>query len=160
RDADLAEDPLREPGTPGQLHPAVAAVGRPPEPRLLAAAAERVRVALCLPDRGVEPARVGQVEREVDRAGASALVEHPLPGTPAVARAVDPALLVRAPGVAECRDVHDVRVGRVDAHAADVAGVGQAEVAPGLPAVVGAVDAVAVRDVAPDRRLARAGVDD
>ena len=49
---------------------------------------------------------------------------------------------------------------RVDRDAGDVARLGQAQVAPGLAAVVGLVDAVAVRDVAADAGLARAGVDD
>src|SRR5205823_9632277 len=43
--------------------------------------------------------------------------------------------------------------------ASNVARVGEAEVAPGAPAVVRAVDAVARGDVAPDRRLAGPGVD-
>ena len=49
---------------------------------------------------------------------------------------------------------------RVDDDVADVARVRQADVLPGPAAVGRPVDAVAVRDVAADRRLAGAGVDD
>ena len=47
----------------------------------------------------------------------------------------------------------------MDADAGDVAGVAEAEVGPCLAAVDGAVDAVAVADVAADLGLAHAGVD-
>ena len=85
--------------------------------------------------------------------------EDPLPRLPAVPRAVDPALRVRAEGLAEDGRPGDVRVRRVDDHRADLAGL-LADVPPGLPGVGGLVDAVPLRDVAPDVRLARADVDD
>src|SRR5512134_400128 len=56
-------------------------------------------------------------------------------------------------------DVHDVRVERVDTDLRDVARLGEAEVSPGLASIVRAVNAVAMRDVAADARLAHADVD-
>ena len=100
---------------------------------------------------------VGSIERST--APARSLLKSTLPGAAAVARAEDAALAVGAPGVAEGGDVDEVRVGRVDADAPDVAGVAQADGSPGAAAVGGPVDAVAVRDVAADAGLAHADVD-
>src|SRR5204862_373384 len=48
----------------------------------------------------------------------------------------------------------------MDDHATDMSGGGQAQVAPAAAVVVGTVHAVAVRDIAPNAGLARAGVND
>jgi hypothetical protein len=61
--------------------------------------------------------------------------------------------------VAERGDVDEVGVARVDDDVADVAGIGEADVAPGPPAIARLVDAIAVRDVRADRGLAHPGVD-
>ena len=82
-----------------------------------------------------------------------------LPVAPAVLRPEHAPLGVRAEGVAQRRDVHEVGFLRMDLDPADVAGVGEPHVRPRLPAVGRLVDAVAVDDVDPDRRLAGAGVD-
>src|SRR5215211_6359707 len=86
-------------------------------------------------------------------------MEHLLPTLAAIGRAEDAALGVRPPDVPERRDVDEVGVLRVDADAGDVAGVGEAAVRPGLAAIGGLVDTVAVRDVAANRRLAHPDVD-
>ena len=49
---------------------------------------------------------------------------------------------------------------RIDADAADRVGIGEAEVPPALPGIVGAVDAVALEDVGAELHLAHADVDD
>src|SRR5205085_6095727 len=97
---------------------------------------------------------------EVDGAGPRAAKEDFLPGTSAIAGAIEPALLVRSPRVPQRRDVDQVGVVRVDADLGDVPRVGQAHVSPRLAAVGRLVDAVAVRDVAADARLTCAGIDD
>src|SRR5690606_15947197 len=83
-----------------------------------------------------------------------------LPGLAAIHAAEDTALLVRSPGMAKGRHVDDVRVVGVDGDVTDVAGVLQTHVLPGLAPVGGFVDAVTVRDVAADVRLAGTNVDD
>ncbi len=158
-DAELAEPARRQPLDPRDLGPAVAAVSRLPEAGALAAALEAVGRALRLPEGGVEDVRVVGVDRQVVAARAVTPMEHPLPGPTAVAGAEDAALRVASPGVAERRDVDDVGVAGVDDDVGDVAGVGEADVGPGAAAVGRLVDAVAVRDVRADRRLAGAGVD-
>src|SRR5690606_2693195 len=147
--ADLAERALRQAGAAGDVLPGLAAVGGHPQAAVGAAARDLPEGAVGLPDRGVHDARVG-VQRQVDRAGLGALVEHLAPGLAAVDRLEDAALLVRPEGMPERRDVDDVRVLGVDAHLGDVAGVGQAHVPPGAPAVGGLVHAVAVRHVDAD----------
>ena len=160
RDADLPLDALRQPGIVRQVRPGVAPVDGLVEPAVRAAARERPEVPVDLPRRGVEDAGIRSVEGEVDRPGPFAPEEHALPIAPAVSGAEHAALGVRAEGVAQRRDVHEVRVLRMDLDPADVTGVGEAHVGPRLPAVGRLVDAVPVDDVDPDRRLAGASVDD
>ena len=100
----------------------------------------------------------GSIERSM-AAGVLVAKEDALPGLAAIARAIDAALLVRAMRVTERGDVDEIGILRVDAHLADVARLREAAVRPGLAAVGGLVDAVAVRDVAANRRLAHADVD-
>ena len=73
-----------------------------------------------------------------------------LPRLAAVDRLVEAAFRVRSPEVAHRRDVGDVRVLGVNDDAADVVGVGEAAVRPGLAAVGGLENAVA-----PTHRVAR-----
>ena len=159
-DADAPLDALRQARVAGQLGPGVAAVDRLEDAAAGAARLQDPRPADHLPERGVEDARVGRVDAEVDGAGLGVAEQHLLPGRAAVARAEHAALLVRPEGVAERGHVDQIGVVRIDADAADVARVGQADAAPGRAAVGRPVDAVAVRDVDADARLAGAGVDD
>ena len=147
------------PGTAADVRPRVAAVGGPPEPRVRASARHRPRHALGLPHRREQHARVVRIQREVDGPRPLAPEEHVLPGGAAVAGAEHAALAVRAPGMPQRRHVHGVGVSRVHAHPADVAAIAEAEVPPRAAPVVGAIDAVAVGDVAADARLAGADVD-
>ncbi|GBD16679.1 hypothetical protein HRbin26_01582 [bacterium HR26] len=160
RDADLAQEPGRQARLAGDLLPGVTAVEGTPEPALLAAAHQRPGVALHLPDRREEDARVVAIHRDVVAAGVRALVEHLLPGLAAIGRAEDAALLVGPEGMAERRHVDDVRVARVDHDLADVAGVGEPAVDPGTAGIRGLVDAIAVGDVVADAGLAGADIDD
>src|SRR5204862_4044963 len=105
-----------------------------------------VAVALALPQGGQESVRLGRVYDEVDDAGAVVLVQDLVPGLAAVARLVDAAVLVGAVQAAEGADVDGVRVLRVDDDLADLVGLLEADVRPGLAAVGALVDAVAVRD--------------
>src|SRR5690606_2759904 len=159
RHADLANHPFGQPLVARDLLPRVPAVGRAEQPALRPAAHQRVGSAMGLPDARVEDARVIRVHREIDRPGPLAAVEHLLPGLPTVGGAENATLLVRPEDVTECGDVDDVRVLRVDADAADGAGVGQAEMLPGAPAVGRLVDAVPLDDIAADGCLPGAHVD-
>ena len=86
--------------------------------------------------------------------------QHLLPALAAVLRPEHAALRVRAVRMPDGRDVHDVRIRRVNADAPDLAAVGQADVRPGLAGVGRLVDPVARRQVAAQARLAHADVDD
>src|SRR5688572_13511061 len=147
-------------GAAGEVLPGFATVDAAPETAVLAPAADLPEGAVCLPDGGVEDARVRLVEAEVDRAGLVADEEGLAPGRAAVVALEDAALRVGPERVPERRDPDDVRVVGVDADPADVARLAQPDVGPGAAGVGGAVDAVAVGDVDADRRLAHAGVDD
>ena len=159
-DADAALDALRQAGIVADLGPGVAAVGGLEDAASGPARLQDPGPADHLPQRRVQDARIGGVDAEVDGAGLCIAEQHPLPVGAAVAGAEHAALLVGPEGVAERGHVDQVRVPWMDANAADVAGVGQADVAPGRAAVGRPVDAVAVRDVHADARLAGAGVDD
>ena len=82
-----------------------------------------------------------------------------LPGLAAVFGPVDAAGDAGSEGVSEGGHVDEVGVGGVHPNAGDMAGVPQAKMRPGLPAVVGAVDTVAVTGVAAYAGLSHAGVD-
>src|SRR5690606_9480297 len=97
--------------------------------------------------------------RNVVAAGVLALPENPLPRGAAVLAAEEAALLVWTKGVAERRHIDEIGILRVNLDLADVAGVAEAEVSPGLAAVGRLVDAVAVGHLVPDRRFAGTGVD-
>src|SRR6185436_21138007 len=133
RDADLPLDAIREPGIVRQVGPGVAAVGRLVEPAVGPAARERPEVPVDLPRRGVEDARIRAVEREIDRAGPLAPEEHAVPIAPAVPGAVHAPFGVRAEGVAQRRDVHEIGVLRMHLDPADVTGVAEAYVGPAPP---------------------------
>ena len=128
----------------GELGPRLPTVGRLvdpaslPDPLHVAAAPAQP-----VPGGGVEDLGIRGVHLEVDEAGRVVHEQDPAPRLAPVGGLVDAALGVRAPEVAEGRDVHDLGVGRVDHHAADRARVLQAHVRPLRAAVGGLVDAVA-----------------
>ena len=67
--------------------------------------------------------RVARIEHDVGDAGVLADVQHLLPGLAAVGRLVEPAIAARSPQRPLGRDVHRVRVARVDQDLADVLGL-------------------------------------
>ena len=102
--------PARQPGVGGQVGPGDAAVDRLVETAAGTAAGQFVWPAPRLPERDVDVARVGRVERDIVGAGVLALGEDEVPARPAVARPVEPALGVRPVGVAEGGDVDEIGV--------------------------------------------------
>ena len=128
-------------------------------PRARTAARHLPRDAVRLPERGVQDVRVLRVHRQVDRAALVVAVQHLPPRLPAVRRLEHAALGVAPRRVPEGRDVGDVGVLRIDADLRDRLRLGEAEVRPRLAAVGGAVDAVALHDVAADAGLAHPDVD-
>ncbi len=152
-------DQLGEPF--GEALPAVAAIGRLPDPAPGTAGAHHPRRTLVVPHRRVQDARVGRVHRQPRRAAGRVLpLEHLQPRLAAVGRAVDPALRRSLPSVALRRDVDDVRVVGMHPHGRDLARGGEPHVDPRLPLVGTLVDAVAVgRRLPADRMLAAPHVD-
>ena len=156
----LPEHAARQPRIAADIRPGVAAVGGLPEAGLRAAARHARGKALGLPHRREEAAWIRRIQRQIHRARPLALREHVLPGRAAVARAEHAALAARSPGMPQRRHVHGVGIAWVDAHRP----MWRVSFSPTLlqvrPPSVGAVDAVAVGDVAADVGLAGAGVDD
>src|SRR6185503_14176107 len=97
---------------------------------------------LMFPEGGVEDARVGGVHRQVAGAGLCVDEQHPLPGFPAVLRAVDSAIVVRRPARSLGRDVYEVAVLRVDTDGRDLLRWLEADVLPGPAGVGGLIDAI------------------
>src|SRR5262249_54470064 len=119
--------------------------------RLAAVAVEAV--ALPLPGGDVERVRLGRVHDDVNHAGLVIDVVDLLPGLAAVGGLEQAALRVGAVEAAQRADVDGVRVLGVDHNLADLEGLLEAHVLPGLAAVGGLVDAVA-----PGNRVARVGL--
>ena len=155
----LAERLQRE-AVGGELRPRGAAVARRVDPAPRPAALPAPGVDLDLPHPGEENPRVGRVHDDVRRAGTLVHEQHPLPGLPAVRRAVDPPLLLRPVAVPQRGDVDDVRIAGVDDDAGDAACVVEPHVLPGLAGIGGLVDPVADRDVAADPCFPCAGPHD
>ena len=147
---------LRHPRIARDLGPRVPAVDAFEHPTARPARRHRVLLAESLPQRHVKHVRVVAIQRDVNGTGAFVAEEDPLPAVPAVGAPEDAAFLARHPVLAERRDVHDVRIGRVDANLGDPVRVGEPDVLPGLAGVAAAVHAVARQDVAADARLAGA----
>src|SRR6266700_2455203 len=128
--------------------PGSAIVGRTVEAVLVAATVERPRSAVAFPHRSKENVGILRIKNDVDAAGAVAQVENFLPGFAAIAGAENAALGVFAVGMAESGDEHDVGICGMDDELADVTRVFQAEVVPGLAAVVGTINTIAEGNVA------------
>ena len=100
-----------------------------------------------MPHGRVKDPWIGLVQRDVDGAGGVVDEQRLRPRLAAVDGPVDATRPVRTEGVTDRGDVRDVGVGRMDADRADLLRVVEAEVGPGVAAVGGAVDAVAVGEV-------------
>src|SRR5262249_13932845 len=122
------------------------------------AALEAPRPADHLPEARVQDPRVRRIHRQLRGAGLVVDVRDLLPALAAVLGAEHAALRVGSEGVALHRDVDQVRVLGADAGAGDLRAFLETAVLPGLPRVGGLVHAVAVGDVAADRRFAHADV--
>ncbi len=133
----------------------VVAVGRR---RLAAVAVEAV--ALALPGGDQQRLGVRGVHANVDDAGLVVEVPDSFPGLAAVDGLVQAALLAGAVQPAEGADVDDVGVGGMNDDLADLERLLEAHVAPGLAAVGGLVDAVAVGNRVARVVLAGADPDD
>src|SRR6185436_18710065 len=107
---------------------------------------ERPDAARALVRRGVEDVGVARVHHDLGDAGVLADEEHGVPRLAAVGGLVEPALAAGLPERALGGHVHHARIPRVDDDPADVLGALEAHVLPALAGVVGAVDAVPVRD--------------
>ena len=82
-----------------------------------------------------------------------------LPCGATVGGAIHASLRVRTPGVSERSHIHQIGVGRVNANLGYVASIGQSDVFPRSARIGRLVDAVTVRHIATNGRLAGAHVD-
>ena len=115
---------------------------------------------LLLPERCVDCARITGVDPHLVGARVFVLVQHLGERSPAVSRAVHPALGVGPVGMAECRDEQPIGIGRIDVHVRDHLGRVEAEVGPRVAGVVRPVHAHARREIRPDDAGAGTDVDD
>ena len=136
-----------------------ATVGALPERRSGAARLQEVRSAHALVARGPHGVRVARVQLHVHEAGLLVDELHQAPVLAAVGGLVEPAFLVRSPGMTEGRYPHGVGIGGVHLNATDGARVGEAEEGPRLAAVGRLVDAATGRDGIARIRFAGAPVD-
>ena len=158
RHADAALESLGQPRVVGNVGPGVAAVGRPVEPAGGAAAGHAPEGAPGLPNGREKHAGIVRVHRQVGGAGVLALGQHMLPAPAPVPGAKDTPLLAGSEGVTQGRDVHDIRVARMDPDPGDVPRILKPQVRPGLAGVGRPVHPVAVADVQPDAGLTHPGV--
>src|SRR6185312_3051373 len=149
----------RQPG--GELLPGVTAVDRLVQPaHVLVLVLVLPRPEPRLPQPGIDDVRVGGIDSDRRAAGVGIAGQNPLPADAAIERAVDAALGIGTVGVAEHRGEQAVRLLGIHGELGDLLPVAQAEVGPGAPGVVGAVDAVADRQVRAAQPLTAADVHD
>ena len=98
------------------------------------------------------------IKDHINRAGFVVLVENFLPGSAAIGRPENAAFLVRTIRMSQRGDKSNVRILWMDNHRANVPRVFQSDVLPGPAAVERFVDAIAVRNIAANARLARANI--
>ena len=159
READAPGDAGRQ-AVADQTFPRFAAVARPVQSVVGAAAGERPRLPAKLPDSGVDDVGIANVHRDIARAAARPDVERLSPRASRVVGNVNAAIRRIGEDVAERADDDVRRVLRIDDDARDVARAAQADVAPRFSAVGRFVEPVAVTHVVARIALAGADVDD
>ncbi len=140
--------------------PGRAVVARTVEAVLGAAAIERPGSAIALPHGGEQNVGIAGIEYDVNAASTVVEIEDFFPVLAAVASTEDAAFGVRAIGMAESGDEYDVWIRGMDDEFADVPGVLQSDIGPGLPGVIRTIDAVAEGDISADAGFAGSRVND
>src|SRR6185503_14676197 len=159
RDANLANDASRQTRIARQFSPGVPSVRRLEDAAARPAALQRPGFPIDFPETRIENTRVGRIHDQVDGSGLVAAGKNLVPGLAPVFRSKNSALIIRSPDVTQRRDVDEVRIFRMHANAWYLTRVVEAQVLPGLAAVGRFVHAVAVRNVAANRRFAHAHID-
>ena len=159
-DVDLTESAFRESEIARDFGPRVAAVRRFEEAARRAAARQRPRCPVDVPNGGEEHARIMRVHRQIDGAGAIVAEQDPLPGGAAVPGPENAPLVIGSEGMSQRGHVHHIGICRIDADPRDRLGIGQPQVLPTLAAIDGFVYAVALHDAAAQLGFAHSEVHD
>ena len=99
-----------------------------------------------------------RVERDVYAAGILVLVQDSLPSLTAIGRAEDAPFGIRTVGMTKCSHQNNVCILGIDNDSADSAAVVKPDVLPGLAAIDGLVNSIAMRNIAADASLSCAYV--
>ena len=127
----------------GKFFPAGPAVSGLVDCGFRTAAIEPERSAAPLVSRSVKRVRAFRIHRNVANACIVADLQYLVPGLAAIRGFVNAAIRVRSPEVAERGHIDNIRISRMNHHAADVAGFGEAHVLPGFATIGGFVDTIA-----------------
>ncbi len=133
---------------------------RPVDVAARAAAVEAPRLPLALIRRREQRLRILRIHDDVGGTGVVVDEQHVVPGPAAIGRFEHAPLGVRAPQMADRRDIHDVRIAGMNDDAADVPRLVESDVRPRAAGVDRFVDAVAPRRALPVVGFARARPDD
>jgi hypothetical protein len=159
RNAELAKGSRRQPRIARDLGPGFAAVGGAEEATPRPPARDVPEVPARLPEGSKKDAGVVRIHAQIGGTCIRVAIQHLAPGLAAVARAEDPAFLVRAKGIAECRDVDEIGVPGMDLDAADEPGLTEPQMTPGAAGIRRFVDTVAIGYIEPDLGLPAAGIE-
>jgi hypothetical protein len=138
----------------------VSAVAAAVDPVFGAAADDRPGAPHAVPHRGVDHVRAAGLQLDVDGAGAVGEEEDTLPGAATIARAIHPPSGRVGKWISDDRGKYDVGIRGMHDDRADLAGIAQADEAPGASGVRRLVDPLPDGDVAADRLGAGADIDD
>src|SRR5262245_9650468 len=159
-DADDADRALRQSLVARDLLPCVAAVDALPEAGAIAAAFQTEGGTPDSPSAGVENPGIVRVEAKLETPRVLIHEQDALPGFAAIGAAEHAAFFVGAIQVSQRRDIDDIGILGMDAHARDVPRVAQPDVLPRDARISRFPHAVAVRDVAAHGFLTPADIDD
>ena len=114
----------------GDVVPGVAAVGRAKDGALRSARREIPRFAPRLPQRREHDPRIVGIHRQVCGSAVVAPVQDVIPRLASIPGAKYPAFLVAPKDIAQGRNVHEIRIRRMDSHARNVLGCLQPHMRP------------------------------
>ncbi|MBA7645474.1 hypothetical protein ES703_53232 [subsurface metagenome] len=100
------------------------------------------------------------VKDEIDGSGFIIPVENFLPGLSSIPTPEHAPLFVGTVHMTESRHIDAIRISGMDANSGDLTRIFQSDMLPGFPRIRGFVHAIAMGNIAPDRRLTHAHIND
>src|ERR1043165_10228364 len=123
-------------------------------PAIWTTALERPGLAIDFPKTRIKNIRVRRIDDQIASARFVAATQNFFPRLATIFRTEHAALIIRSPNVTQRRNVNEIGIAWMNAHARDLSRVFETDALPGLARVRRLIHSIAVRHVTADRRLA------